>query len=152
MRFPSRKSLLKGFVEALEREGVFRFDIEEFESRLKLQKYVYLGRYFDLPFTLLYSYSLYIHGPYSPDLAKDYYSLDDVEASKVLLKPEFIELIRGKNSWWLELASTIMMIASRYYDIKDEEIIELVKMTKLNASKKELKRILNELRKSGILN
>jgi len=150
MRFPSRKSLLKGFVEALEREGVFRFDINRFDSRLKLQKYVYLGRYFSLPFN--YSYNLYIRGPYSPDLAKDYYSLDDVEASLVRLPRRFVELVRGKNVEWLEYATTLLMISKRYPNIGDNLIIKLVKSSKPYAEENELREILDELRMFNILN
>ena len=48
-----------------------------FEDRLRLQKYVYIMERLGLD--LGYSFSGYLRGPYSPDLADDYYSkADDV--------------------------------------------------------------------------
>ncbi len=46
---------------------------EHFNNRLKIQKYVYLVKYYGLDMN--YDYNTYLHGPYSQQLAWDYYSL-----------------------------------------------------------------------------
>lgn len=50
------------------------FNISDTEKRKLLQKQVYLAQQLGLP--IVYSFSWYIHGPYSPSLTKDYYDLD----------------------------------------------------------------------------
>ena len=57
----SRSSNLSGFIDILEREIGFLFDNSSFDSRLKIQKYVYLAKKFSDD--LNYSYNLYAHGP-----------------------------------------------------------------------------------------
>ena len=65
------------FMKFLEKEAGFRFDIDKFDSRLKLQKYVFIGKNFKLP--VKYHYSIYIRGPYSPTLADDYYEITSTD-------------------------------------------------------------------------
>ena len=76
-----RKDLLKSFISFLESSGIFEFDVEDFESRLRLQKYVYLAKIFG--FDLGYLFNLYIYGPYSSELANDYYSLKDKQSEEL---------------------------------------------------------------------
>lgn len=82
-----------------------------FDNRLKLQKYVYLARYFGLD--LGYRYYMYLHGPYSSKLTKAYYTLD--LASLPFTSPpsklhasEFVSALKGKSSDWLEIGATIL--------------------------------------------
>ncbi|MGC9069669.1 MAG: hypothetical protein ACP5IZ_11995, partial [Thermoprotei archaeon] len=49
--------------------------INNFDIRLKIQKIVYLLKYITKEFN--YDFSLYLRGPYSPELAKDYFSITD---------------------------------------------------------------------------
>lgn len=56
------------------RSSNHELDISNTERRKLLQKVVYLAQALGLP--LNYSFSWYIHGPYSPHLTKDYYELD----------------------------------------------------------------------------
>src|SRR2546425_7730085 len=51
-------------------------DLSTFETRLELQKKVYLLQ--ESGEDLGYSYGWYIHGPYSPGLTKDLFSLQDL--------------------------------------------------------------------------
>jgi len=51
------------------------FDAETIGSRLRIQKAVYIFKALGSPNAADYRYNLYIRGPYSPALAKDYYSL-----------------------------------------------------------------------------
>jgi uncharacterized protein YwgA len=50
-------------------------DISTLNNRIEIQKAIFLAKYAGVD--LGYSYSWYIHGPYSPELTKDYYILDN---------------------------------------------------------------------------
>lgn len=141
------KKTLAGFIKALKENRIFTFKVNRFDARLKLQKYVYLARKFGL--NLDYNYNLYIHGPYSPELAKEYYALGNIKGIKVDLDERFVDLIKGKSEQWLELAATIVMVFERYSNISDEMVIELVKSSKPFATEKELREIIKKLKNAG---
>jgi len=109
------------FMKFLEREAGFDFDIEKFEHRLMLQKYVFISKFFG--FNLGYSYSIYLRGPYSPALADDYYKLADFYSSYDedytkelggLNTEKFLKVIEGKEGKWLEIAATILSVYESY--------------------------------------
>ncbi|TRZ53105.1 MAG: hypothetical protein D4S01_01830 [Dehalococcoidia bacterium] len=113
---------LLSFVKFLESKADFRFDVEKFEHRLMLQKYVYIAKFFGL--NLGYPYSIYLRGPYSSALADDYYELagkktidyegfNEKELGGLNAK-KLLEVIEGKNSEWLEIAATILSVHNRY--------------------------------------
>jgi uncharacterized protein YwgA len=104
-----------------------------FDKRLRIQKIVYLIEELTKDFN--YNFSLYLRGPYSPDLAKEYYSLinEDIKPLKEnYLKKETINIAKNldaRENLWLEIASTIRMMYSngdettaikRTYDFKSE--------------------------------
>jgi hypothetical protein len=49
--------------------------IKSLEDRIAIQKAVYIGQKAGVD--LAYSYGWYVHGPYSPELTKDYFALDN---------------------------------------------------------------------------
>jgi len=111
------------FVKFLEDKIGFKFDIEKFEHRLMLQKYVFIAKFFGL--NLGYPFSIYLRGPYSPALADDYYKLAEAHAlyergykkaiEGVLNTDEFLKMIEGKDVEWLEVAATILSLYNRYH-------------------------------------
>ena len=110
---------LEGFIRFLEDQGLVEFDIvgngdKRFTNRLKLQKYVFLAKHLGMPFR--YPYGLYLYGPYSSELAADYYALargsgKDGRASVTtpdgFRKDDFLKAIRNDPKW-LEIAVTII--------------------------------------------
>ena len=58
----------------LEKLGVGS-DIDSIDRRVTIQKAVYLAQEAGVP--LLYRYSWYVMGPYSPNLTRDYYALQE---------------------------------------------------------------------------
>lgn len=144
-----KREILSSFVRFLDEAG-FRLDLEDFDSRLKLQKYIFLARKFGLD--LSYNFSNYIRGPYSPDLAHDYYDLPEVKEIKIpdsFNKEGFLELIKGKDVAWLEAAATILMI---YEDTKDLDwAIERTAELKPWISKERMDEILRDLKKVGLI-
>ncbi len=112
---------LDPFVTMLNNRGLITLNVavnteEGFENRFKLQKYVFLAKYFGLD--MGYNYSMYLYGPYSPDLAEDYYALangyshegtgfklpNDFDESR------FMDLVKGRSYEWLEIAATLLAL------------------------------------------
>lgn len=56
------------------------FDIQEFDDRLKLQKYFYLIQAHGI--NLGYVFSLYLRGPYCPELTKTAFMIEYYPKSK----------------------------------------------------------------------
>jgi len=142
---------LRSFIKYLEDCNIFKFKVNIFNNRLKLQKYVFLARKYG--FNLGYSYNLYIHGPYSPQLADDYYALEEsaIEPEKITMEEGFIKLIRKKSEWWLELASTVVMVSERYRDMRDEMMVKLVRNSKPFASEGEVEEVISKLRIANVV-
>lgn len=142
------REVLKRFVNTLENRGVFRFNVDSFLSRLRLQKYVFIAEAYGID--LDWGYNMYIRGPYSPPLARDYYQLSEEHTFAELPIPdEFISLIMNKNERWLELAATLIAVKRKNHGISDDEAIEQVLSIKSGTSKVALRRIMRELEESG---
>jgi len=108
---------LKAFVDFLRDRIGFDFNVDKFDHRIALQKYVFIAK--QLGWSNIYPYNIYARGPYSPDLANDYYALNktdlgDMDYRKSL--PSFetdraYEIFSKKSVAWLEVAATIISIA-----------------------------------------
>jgi len=132
-------------------------DDKSFERRLRIQKIMYFIVSKKLDSDLNYSYSVYLRGPYSPDLSKDYFSIsenefentEDVLGENSSLKL-WIKQLNEKDSLWLEIASTLRSFMNAGYD--EEKAIERVTEFKeeiLNAEKKDhtyVEKVLKEIK------
>ena len=129
---------------------------EHFNNRLKIQKYVYLAKYFGLD--LGYNFDMYLHGPYSSNLTSSYYTIarnnidlksitGDIDSS--FKENEFLNYITNKDKGWLEVASTLLEFSSYYPD--KECLIEKTLNAKPHIEKDKVIRIVNELQKSNLL-
>ena len=82
----------------------------DFDFRLKFQKFVYIAKYFGWNHS--YKYSLYIRGPYSSALADEYYDEDILKYSPLKIDGfdynSFNGFVGGKSIHYLESASTIL--------------------------------------------
>ncbi len=158
-----RRKILAGFVEALRRSIGFEFNVNRFDHRLRLQKLVYLAKTLDVP-NLEYDFNLYLRGPYSPELADDYYHLDkdfkvgENYVNAFLNDPSFkklVRLVKGKDGTWLEIAATLVEL-SKVVDnltkiglVKDDEETTLIAFTynrKPFVTRKYIKEVLEELK------
>ena len=151
------------FMKFLEKEAGFKFDIEKFEHRLMLQKYVFISKF--LGFNHGYLHSIYLRGPYSPALADDYYKLADYYSSykgdyKKELKgfntENFLKVIEGKDAKWLEIAATILSVYDRYQKkFHGDELIEKVISTSCDIKSatdiKKIHRVFEELKRVGLI-
>lgn len=66
------KSLL-AFIKFLRDNNIMNFNPNNLAHRMKLQKYVFIANFLGL--NAPYVYNKYMHGPYSEELAEDYYKL-----------------------------------------------------------------------------
>lgn len=137
-----RLEKLASFIKTLEDEGIYRFNIKEFENRLKLQKLVYIAKFFEID--LGYSFSDYLRGPYSPELADDYFKLSEkwyayrksVNKIDSLNFRKFIEFVRNKSTEELEGIATGLMFLRLFkmlsIDLKDlrHRLAELIRSRK----------------------
>ncbi|KAF5412821.1 MAG: hypothetical protein C5S38_07790 [Candidatus Methanophagaceae archaeon] len=150
------------FMAFLEKEAGFQFDIEKFEHRLMLQKYVFISKFFG--FNPGYSYSIYLRGPYSPALAGDYYNFDcyssyETDYTKELggfNTAKFLELIDGKDAKWLEIAATILSVYDTYLKtFRGAELIERVIATacdiKSATDAEKIRHVFEELKRVGLI-
>lgn len=138
-------------MKSLKDNEVIDFNKDFFVHRLKLQKYIFIARKFG--FDTSYDYSLYVHGPYSSDLADEYYAITNFDCAKTIeLDSSFIKLVKNKSKDWLEFAATIIMIKDRYESISIDKLIDLVKSVKPHANREKLMDILETLHTSNCLN
>ena len=139
----TNKNRLVGLLDILEERSIFTFDVDSIESRKILQKYVYLAKNFESNFQ--YFYNLYIHGPYSPSLAEDYYHLEGTRPEIPEIDNRFFDLIIDKSSRWLELGSTLLYYKKKHPTISNYKLIKRTQLKKSSSTEDELKRILSEL-------
>ncbi len=120
-------------LELLSRLAKASLSPDSFSQRLRIQKSVYLMKALGDQACMGYSYSLYFHGPYSPDLAKDYYERPHAPtpAGMDILKSESpdrrhtLEVVSSaiqKGNGFLEAVTTIHSIASRNQSASENEI------------------------------
>ena len=104
----------------------------DFNFRLKVQKYVYIAKYFGWNHS--YKYSLYIRGRYSSALADEYYDEDILKYSPLEIEGfdsnSFSDFVDGKSIHYLESASTIL-----YYMGSEENLTRAYAIEKLNMIK-----------------
>lgn len=106
----SSLSTLQAFLDTLEEEMEWEFNLDNFDDRLRLQKFVYLSS--DFGFEHPYSYGMHLRGPYSPPLAQDYYSdLDSIAPDEDSISEfdseHFVKFVANREVRWLEVAATL---------------------------------------------
>lgn len=145
--FSDLKDTIAYFEEALN----WDFDIDDFDDRFRLQKYIYFANEcgLDAP----YEYNIYRYGPYSPGLAEDYYEIsgtgDSNRGREKLDAASFEELVKNRDSDWLEIAATIHKMKRNFETFKTSsdtttEIIHRVSNMK-ETKEEEVRRVYREL-------
>ena len=104
----------------------------DFNFRLKVQKFVYIAKYFGWNHS--YRYSLYKRGPYSNALANEYYSDDILKYSPLEINGfdlnSFNDFVDGKSIHYLESASTILYYMGTEENFTRDDAIEKLFMIK----------------------
>jgi len=108
--------MLAGILKRLAEVTGRKFDAGDFWSRFRIQKAVYLLQASGYPSRSQYRFNLYLRGPYSPDLAKDYYDIDGWAPDARGLVPSAdipdknLSIVRdaiGKGEYFLEALVTL---------------------------------------------
>ncbi|HEU5120982.1 MAG TPA: hypothetical protein VFT71_08335 [Candidatus Nitrosocosmicus sp.] len=127
-------------------------------NRLKLQKYVYLAQT-SLKNNFGYEYNMYNNGPYSPELANYYY--EKMDSGKFLdtsdpgwtidstFSEQFMELFKGKDANWLEVATTL--IDSTNYCENEQESLNKVYAIKSQYNSSFIDNTLDELKEKSLV-
>jgi len=104
----------------------------DFNFRLKVQKFVYIAKYFGWNHS--YKYILYIRGPYSSALADEYYRDDILKYSPLEINGfdlnSFNGFVRGKSIHYLESASTILYYMSSEENFTRDDAIQKLNLIK----------------------
>ncbi|MFA5896551.1 MAG: hypothetical protein WC985_06570 [Thermoplasmata archaeon] len=112
------------------------FEPSDFDKRLRIQKSIYLLKAQGYGPASKYSFGSYLRGPYSPDLARDYYKLQPgavAQAPQAEMPRKALSLLvdalkRGND--FLETAATIRLYSERNRGSKKAEILEHVRYQK----------------------
>lgn len=129
-----------------------RIDINSFNGRLRVQKIVYLLQgHPEFRKYLRFHFSMYFHGPYSPELAFVYYNeLKGTTPARVLLSKEALDYateITSMSTEDLEILATLaeaMRVNRGRAD--DEEIVDMVHELKPIFSREKISELLDHLR------
>lgn len=126
------------------------------EGRLRLQKAALLLKHLGVaPFTP-YRFNLYVRGPYSPELARDYYSLTEKDIAPVGVelgeeKKELLSWFISHDSYWLEIASSIIWLREAYRKAGEEEMYSILKLSKPWVKRERFGRIYRELESRRVI-
>ena len=119
-----------------------------FGDRLRIQKYMVIARYLGLKCP--YKFRTSIIGTYSKDLSHDYYNLDAARKYndnwKKFNKKGFLETVKERDEWWLDIAADIVGMRGRQdmiYDMWAYRVTE-------DYDKDEVKEVYEDLKKTAI--
>jgi uncharacterized protein YwgA len=154
---------LKAFIEFLKDNLGFVFDVDRFDHRIMLQKYMFLVQLLDWGGKPYY-YNIYMHGPYSPELAKDYYNLGTYQIGNgrykahlpIFNQTKFIQVVQGKGVDWLEIGATLLSLYNNnVHRMTRAELVPFVferaKEIKSNFDDRYIANIFYELEQYGLL-
>ena len=123
---------------------------EGFTNRLKIQKYVYLSKYFG--WDLKYDCNAHLHGVYSTELSIHYNMIGNSKRSYLIgfvpsdgNQVNFTMFFADKDEEWLELATTLLI---KKGIVEDNNLFEYVLWLKPEFSVEEITNVDNDLKNS----
>ena len=153
--------MLAPLIKYLEKEGLVEFDVQgdgerHFWNRFRIQKYAFLAKRFGLD--LPYEHGMYLYGPHSRSLTKEYYSLarnsEKYEATRPELpekfrSADFLEFAGGRNDDWLEMATTLLSKRKRIAG--RDALLKNTENTKVGFTPEFIEETLRELEGEGLI-
>lgn len=124
---PIRVKRLAAVLETLAKATGRSFGHDTFSERLRTQKTIYLLRVLGIPAARQYAFNLYLRGPYSPSLAKDYYMIAPQMAGIVPApiperSQQIVRQFVTQGDSFLEAAATIHFIKAHSGE-SDKEVL-----------------------------
>ncbi len=105
------------------------FKIETIDDRIRFQKIVYLLKFFNYKPAKEFDFNMYLHGPYSPDLAKLYYENNEIDFSKAPkakdIPKKVIEFIKEADDNGVEFLEAL--VTTLDFKKKDPDYKECIK-------------------------
>ncbi len=104
-----------------------------FSNRLRVQKVAFLLKHLQIEPFSRYGFGLYLRGPYSPALAKEYYDLGKVVTVPVVVDKKTAKLMEwfgSKDPKWLEVASSIMAIKDKHVEPNADRLYSTLTLSK----------------------
>ena len=160
--------MLEGFMAYLEKNGLVKFDLRNegesgFNSRHRLQRYVFLAKHFGLD--MHYEYDMYLYGPQSRALMGDYIRYTESHAGSpdggmataqiVVRLPEsfrseeFLDFVRGRDDEWLYMA-TLLMKRSKPIPNR-EDLLRNIEWTTIDIPMEYVEGVLDELQAANMV-
>ena len=154
-------ALLPRFIKYLESENLVEFDIigegdHHFWNRFRIQKYMFLAKYFGLETP--YKHGINLYGPYSGTLTDDYYGLARDPERYRKARPElprqfrsgqFLDFVRGRGDGWLEVSTTLLSKRKRIP--QRDVLLQNTKKTKIGFTRGFIEETLRGLEEAGLL-
>jgi hypothetical protein len=130
-----RAACLKKLMMEIENETHLNFTGDDFNSRLRIQKTVYLLKVLGVKPYSEYDFGYYVRGPYSPDLARDYYSdsedrLHDPCPTVPRREMDIVIQAANKGNNFLEAVATLHIAWATNPGISGAETISMVRELK----------------------
>lgn len=153
--------MLAPLIKYLEKEGLVEFDVQgdgerHFWNRFRIQKYAFLAKRFGLD--LPYEHGMYLYGPHSRSLTKEYYSLARNSERYAAARPElpenfrsadFLEFVGGRSNDWLEIATTLLSKRKRIAG--RDVLVENTENTKMGFEREFIDQTLRDLEGEGLI-
>ena len=115
----------RSMIAAVARAAGHEPDVKKFDDRLTMQKGCYILNCWD--YGPKYSFSLYIHGPYSSELADDYYELGAFSDGETDIPDEIIEKLRdifNDGLGYVEAYATVLLVKNNSPGASSDRICE----------------------------
>lgn len=133
-------------IAGLLKRSYSNFDMNDFNDRLKLQKFIYLIQ--ECGLNLGYDFKLYLHGPYCTLLTRDGFEMPEVSRCKKVSfgNPDkekiFLELLNFINNHKdnpeeMEILASLILFHRLNNKAEDKELIELVRTKDIKFKEKE---------------
>ena len=128
MRMGTRTKELNGMLQTLAQGTGKRLDPATFVGRLRIQKSVFLLKAQSHTLSSSYRFNLYVRGPYSRDLARDYYEIIelDPEPRPVVVPDEMLSVVREAmdgGDAFLEAVASVLSIHETNSPEADREMV-----------------------------
>ena len=128
-------AIVKGILSELSTLSGKSFDASNFNSRLRIQKSIYLLQALGNRPVREYWFTNYFRGPYCPALAKDYYGISSKEISPAAItlghhEMAIMKSLLAKGDLVLETVCTLHSVYRSRADMSKEEAFKTVRTLK----------------------
>ena len=126
-----------------------------FDDRLRVQKAAFLLNYLEVMPFYEFDFDMYLNGPYSTQLSREYYALSGIipEEPKRLTRyeKEIVLWFNDHDSKWLEIASSIILVKKENKDFTRGMIYRILLVSKPWVEESVFETVYDELESKHLL-